>query len=84
MFICNNCIDKFEGSALSYAKMVLEVGGLGTSYGPCESCRKTSICVDAHGLRKKSQDSRCWQCRNGDHDHCGDNIFTKIECSCDC
>ena len=44
MFICEPCLNKYEGSAIDTARFLMEVK-MG-SYGPCEVCRKTSVCVD--------------------------------------
>lgn len=44
MFICEKCLDKFEGAPVEYAKIGVEMG-MG-SLGPCEICRKVEICAD--------------------------------------
>lgn len=44
MFICEPCLDKYEGSAIETARFLLEERK--GSYGPCEVCGKTSDCVD--------------------------------------
>lgn len=44
MFICQaNCIDRYEGSAVDYAKLVGP-----RSFGPCEVCRRTGSCYDLY------------------------------------
>jgi hypothetical protein len=43
MFICESCLDDFEGPAIDVAKYLILLRG---SHGPCEICRKTNICAD--------------------------------------
>lgn len=51
MFICKtNCIEKFEGSAVEWAKAIGRV-----SYGPCEICRTTDECFDVKGDYKRKE-----------------------------
>lgn len=44
MFICLECLDKYDGPSIPYAKMTVEYGR--GSVGPCEVCRKTNVCAD--------------------------------------
>jgi len=44
MFVCNTCIEKYEGPAIPYAKLTIEAG-MG-SKGPCEICREVNVCAD--------------------------------------
>jgi hypothetical protein len=43
MFICEPCLDKYEGLAVEMAKALILFTG---SFGPCEVCRKASNCAD--------------------------------------
>lgn len=47
MFLCAKCIKKDKVKVLNkdYALFMIEIGR--GSHGPCEKCKKTSLCADA-------------------------------------
>ena len=47
MFICEKCAQK-EGIDTFYFMLL-------TSYGPCEVCHNSAVCIDYHGYKQKAE-----------------------------
>lgn len=44
MFICEKCIDDYEGAPIEIGKLTIQMGR--GSLGPCEMCGKVGVCAD--------------------------------------